>query len=104
MRKWLHRALMNSLYIYAVTGLNAQETWPDKMLRDMECLKHLGLIQGTVVDVQRGDAHFAPYWRQTVVGKTASIRWNGDFVEGRGKISINVVRNCIPHATFQKAR
>jgi hypothetical protein len=83
----------------------SQEQWPEKMLKDMECLKEHGLIQGTVDQVVRGEAHFAPYMRPTTIGTLApSIRYNGQFVEGKAPVSPDIIKLCIPNAVLQKIR
>src|ERR1700674_2447210 len=65
--------------VFNPLGAAAEAPWPEKMVQNMECLKRHGLIQGTVTDVLRGDAHFAPYDRPLAIGRTApSIRpWQG---------------------------
>jgi hypothetical protein len=84
-------------------SVNAQDVFPDKMIKDIECLKSHGLIQGTLTDVIRGEAHFAPYFRETGIGaRVPSIRYNKDFVEGRLKVSPDIIKICIPNATLRK--
>jgi hypothetical protein len=84
-------------------AVEAQDQWPDKMLREMECLKQHGLIQGTVEQVIRGDAHFAPYYRLTAIGvRMPSIRYNGAFVEGRTNLSPDIIKICVPNAQLRK--
>jgi hypothetical protein len=81
----------------------AQDQWPEKMQREMECLKQHGLIQGTVTEVIHGDAHFAPYYRETAIGgRLPSIRYNGQFVEGKTKLSPDIIKICNPNAELHK--
>jgi hypothetical protein len=83
--------------------VNAQEVFPEKMLRNAECLKSYGLTQGTVTDVIRGEAHFALYFRETGIGaRVPSIRYNTDFVEGRLKVSPDIIKTCNPNAVLRK--
>ena len=92
-------------FVGLLTAVNAtaQAPWPEKMLRDMECLKMHGLIQGTVTDVIRGDAHFAPWYRPLAIGGTTpSIRYNGAFVEGRTNLSPDIIKICIPSTDLRK--
>lgn len=100
--KLLPAAFLVSAFGFGQFGALAQERWPEKMLRDMECLKQHGLIQGTVSDVRRGDAHFAPYFRETAVGRVPSIRYNGLFVEGKAKLSPDIIKICVPNADLRK--
>jgi hypothetical protein len=81
----------------------AQDQWPPKLLSDMECLKRHGLIQGTLTEVRRGEAHFAPYFRETAIGgRSPTIRYNGAFVAGRTKASPDIIKTCIPNATLNR--
>lgn len=89
--------------LFSSTLVNAQEAFPEKMLKDAECLKSHGLTQGTVTDVLRGEAHFALYFRETGIGaRVPSIRYNSDFVEGRLKVSPDIIKTCIPNAVLRK--
>jgi hypothetical protein len=88
---------------FGTASAQAQDQWPEKMLRDMECLKRHGLIQGTVTEVLRGEAHFAPYFRELAIGgKAPSIRYNGPFIEGKTRLSPDIIKICIPNATLRK--
>jgi hypothetical protein len=81
----------------------AQEQWPPQMLQQMECLKRHGLIQGTVTDMRRGDAHFAPDMRETTIGgRSPTIRYNGQFVEGKTNLSPDIIKLCSPNTTLRK--
>ena len=84
---------------------HAEEAWPEKMVKEMECLKQHGLIQGSVADVLNGDAHFAPYYKPLAIGgNSASIRWNGQFIEGKTNLSPEIIKMCMPNATFYKIK
>jgi hypothetical protein len=81
----------------------AEDQWPEKMKRDMECLKEHGLIQGTVREVISGDAHFAPYYRDTAIGgRIPSIRYNGQFIEGKTNLSPDIIKLCVPNTVLMK--
>lgn len=81
----------------------AANHFPEEMLRDIECLKRHGLIQGTVTDVRSGEAHFAPYFRETSIGaRRPTMKYNKDFVEGRLKVSPDIIKICRPGATLRK--
>lgn len=76
---------------------------PPRMLQDIECFKRHGLIQGTVSEAMRGDAHFAVFFHETRIGAPRpTIRFNGAFMEGRAKISPNVVKDCNPNISLEK--
>jgi hypothetical protein len=95
--------ILASLILFYITPCCSEEQWPDKMLRDMDCLRQHGLVQGTVAEVLRGDAHFAPYYRESKIGiRVPSIRYNGQFVEGKTNLSPDIVKICIPNAILQK--
>jgi hypothetical protein len=73
------------------------------MVRNMECLKQHGAIQGTVTDVIRGEAHFAPYNREIAIGgHIPSIRYNAQFVEGQTKLSPDIIKICHPNVDLRK--
>ncbi|HUI97456.1 MAG TPA: hypothetical protein VLX44_17000 [Xanthobacteraceae bacterium] len=102
-RKRAHLAFFMFL-LSAVEG-QAQDQWPETLVRQMECLKQHGLIQGTVTDVIRGDAHFAPYMRPTAIGGAVpAIRFNGQFVEGRTNLSPDIIKICNPNAELRKIK
>jgi hypothetical protein len=97
------RLLIVAIGLFVPPVAYAEDQWPEKMLRVMECLKQHGLIQGTVDQVIRGDAHFAPYMRETAIGAPApSIRYNGAFVEGKAPLSPDIIKICIPNAVLRK--
>jgi hypothetical protein len=102
--KALIAASFAGMCIFVQFDALAREQWPKKMLRDMECLKRHGLIQGTVADVLRGEAHFAPYYREAAIGRIPSIRYNGLFVEGKLKASPDIIKICIPNADLHKVK
>jgi hypothetical protein len=79
------------------------EDIPPKMLNDIECFKRHGLIQGTVDEAMRGDAHFAVFFQDTKIGgRRATLRFNGAFIEGKTKISPEIVKTCNPNLTLKK--
>jgi hypothetical protein len=79
------------------------EQFPEKLQKDIDCLKRHGLVQGTVTDVMRGEAHFAPYFRETNIGaRLPSIKFNKDFVEGRLQVSPDIIKTCNPNTTLRK--
>jgi hypothetical protein len=81
----------------------AQDRWPDSIVRNMECLKQHGAIQGTVTDVIRGEAHFAPYYRETAIGgRVPSIRYNSQFVEGQTRLSPDIIKICNPNVELRR--
>lgn len=81
----------------------SQDRLPPRMVQDIECFKRLGLIQGTVTEVMRGDAHFAVFFKDLKIGgKGPTIRFNGAFVEGRTSISPTVVKECNPNVALEK--
>ena len=98
--------LVSSLLIaFGCFSANAEEPWPEKMIKDMECLRTAGLIQGSVADVQNGDAHFAPYHKPLAIGgEGAAIRWNGKFIEGKTNLSPDIIKKCMPDAVFNKIK
>jgi hypothetical protein len=107
MEKVVTSSKFAALAILAVVSGNAlaqaQDQWPENMLRDMECLKRHGLIQGTITEVLRGEAHFAPYLRELAIGgKAPSIRYSGPFIEGKTRLSPDIIKICIPNATLRK--
>jgi len=81
----------------------ATDEFPAKLLQNVECLKSHGLVQGTVTDVKRGEAHFAPYFRETSIGaRMPSIYYNKDLVEGRLGVSPDIIKTCNPAAILRK--
>ena len=100
---WKTTSCLGIILVITSISAIAQKSFPEKLLRDVECLKRNGLIQGTVTDVRRGDAHFAPYFRETRIGgRSPSIRYNRDFVEGRLNISPDIIKKCNPNTTLRK--
>jgi hypothetical protein len=102
--KVLIAASLVGTFIFVQFHAQAQEQWPEKMVRDMECLKRHGLIQGTVADVLRSEAHFAPYYRETAIGRVPSIRYSGLFIEGKAEASPDIIKICIPNADIHKVK
>ena len=91
------------LLTFAPSLATAEDQLPPKLLRDIECFKSHGLIQGTVTEAMRGDAHFAVYFKETKIGgRSPGVRFNGAFIEGRTKISPDVVKQCNPNITLEK--
>lgn len=101
-QRTLSVSLFSAFWLFAQYGY-AAEQFPEKMLRDMECLRNLGLIQGTVSQVLQGEAHFAPWYRETAIGaRVPEIRYNGAFIEGKAKLSPDLIKQCIPNLTLRK--
>jgi hypothetical protein len=102
--KVLTAALLVGVFIFIQFDAQAQERWPEGIVKNIECLKRHGLIQGTVADVLRGNAHFAPYYREAPIGRIPSIRYNGLFVEGKTKASPDIIKICNPNADLHKIK
>ncbi len=92
------------LFSEACFSAYASESWPEKLVKEMECLKQQGLIQGSLVDVQYGDAHFAPQRKPLAIGgEGTSIRFNGAFIEGKTNLSPDIIKKCIPNLILKKS-
>ncbi len=97
------RTVLSLILVAVASCAWAAEVYPPRMLRDIECLKNHGLIEGTVTQVRQGEAHFAPYFRETAIGaRVPSILYNSDFVEGQLKVSPDIITICVPGAVLRK--
>lgn len=81
----------------------AQGDLSPRMAQDIECFKRHGLIQGTPTEMNRGDAHFAVLMVDTAIGfKKPIVRFNGAFIEGKAKLSPEILKQCNPNINLEK--